>query len=98
MNRAVVSVTSSALACWLLYIDPAAAGFGVVIGCDARHRSDEFALEAARVLAGAGIPVRLPPPRPPTPPPRFSDRALAAPGGIEITASHNPPAGTGHKR
>ena len=38
---------------------PGAAEAGVVVGCDARHRSDEFTDEAAGVLAGAGIRVHL---------------------------------------
>ncbi len=97
MNRAVVRGTTAALAGWLLYIDPAAADAGVVIGCDARHRSEEFAQEAARVLAGAGIAVHLLPPRQPTPLLAFAIRHLAAAAGIMITASHNPPADNGYK-
>ncbi len=97
MNRAVVRGTTAALAGWLLYIDPAAAEAGVVIGCDARYRSEEFAQEAARVLAGAGIAVHLLPPRQPTPLLAFAVRHLAAAAGIMITASHNPPADNGYK-
>jgi phosphomannomutase len=97
MNRAVVRAATAAVAGWLREHRPGAAEAGVVVGCDARHRSDAFADEATAVLAGAGIRVHLLPPRQPTPLLAFAVRHLAAAAGIMITASHNPPGDNGYK-
>ena len=64
---------------------------GVFVGYDTRFMSDRFAREAASVLAAHGIPVALSPAPVPTPAIACAvvDRRCA--GGVNITASHNPP-------
>jgi len=99
MNRAVVRAATAAVASWLLESGPGATGpgVGVVVGCDARHRSADFADEVARVLAGAGIAVHLLPRPCPTPLLAFAVRQLGTAAGVMITASHNPAADNGYK-
>ena len=97
MNRAVVRQTTAALARWLDEHRPEARRAGVVVGCDARHRSLELADEATAVLAGHEIPVHRLPDRRPTPLLAFAVRHLGAAAGVMITASHNPPRDNGYK-
>jgi phosphomannomutase len=99
MNRAVVKATTAAVADWLLEsgADAAGNGTGVVVGCDARHRSADFADEVAGVLSGAGIAVHLLPRPCPTPLLAFAVRQLGTAAGVMITASHNPAADNGYK-
>jgi phosphoglucomutase len=69
----------------------------VVIAYDSRNQSPEFALEAAKVLAGNGIKAYVFESLRSTPELSFSVRALKATAGIVITASHNPPEYNGYK-
>ncbi len=102
MNRAVVRAATAAVAGWLLEPgggapEHGAGGVRVVVGCDARHRSAEFAGEVAGVLAGAGLAVHVLPLPCPTPLLAFAVRHLGAAAGVMVTASHNPAADNGYK-
>ena len=95
MNLAVVLRTTWAVAQVLKERDHA--GSRVVVGGDARHGSEEFALAAAEVLAAEGFMVTLLFAAVPTPVVAFGARHLGASAGIQITASHNPPTDNGYK-
>ena len=70
---------------------------GVVVGCDTRFMGARFAQEAAQVLAGAGIKSFLCDRDVPTPVISFEILRRGAAGGINFTASHNPPEYNGIK-
>lgn len=69
----------------------------VAISYDSRIKSDVFAMEAARVLAGNGIKTYIYDKLMPTPCLSFAVRELNCDAGIMVTASHNPAKYNGYK-
>lgn len=97
MNQLLVRQTAAGLADYVLRVVPDARERGVVIGFDARHKSDRFARDTARVFAEKGMRAMLFPGVVPTPVLAFSVLHLGAAVGVQVTASHNPPADNGYK-
>ncbi|WP_121616177.1 phospho-sugar mutase [Virgibacillus halodenitrificans] len=70
---------------------------GVVVAYDSRYMSQEFAVEAAKVLGSYGIKAYVFESLRPTPLLSYAVRYLGTVAGIMITASHNPPEYNGFK-
>ncbi len=94
MNRANVRRAAAGVAAWVR-----ASGHrgGVVVGRDARHRSDDFVADTVEILAGAGQEVHVLPAPIPTPVLAYAVGQLGAAAGIMVTASHNPGPDNGYK-
>ena len=97
MNRLVVQQAAAGVADHLLDSMRDAASRGVIIGYDARRKSDVFALDTARVCAARRIRAMIFPYVVPTPLLAWNIVGVGAAAGVMVTASHNPPADNGYK-
>lgn len=97
MNIYTVRKASAGLARYIASFGEEAKKRGVVIAYDSRHKSQQFAMEAAKTLATHGIQTYVFDELRPTPELSFAVRHLRAFSGIVITASHNPPEYNGYK-
>jgi phosphomannomutase len=94
MNRAVVIRAAAGL---VAYLKQQGKAPRVVIGYDARHRSDDFARDTAAVVTASGGEALLLPRFLPTPVLAFAIRHVGVDAGVMVTASHNPPQDNGYK-
>lgn len=97
MNLYTVRKASAGLAAYIEENGLEAKKRGVVIAYDSRHKSPEFAMEAAKTLASIGIQTYIFDGLRPTPELSFAVRYLNAYSGIVVTASHNPSEYNGYK-
>ncbi|MBS6532665.1 MAG: phospho-sugar mutase [Oscillospiraceae bacterium] len=97
MNVHVIRHATQAFAQVILEEGLEAAARGVAVCFDCRNNSGLFAREAACVMAGNGIPVRLFQALRPTPELSFAVREYGCIAGINVTASHNPKEYNGYK-
>lgn len=95
MNRIVVTQAAAGFAAWLLA--QGLQGGSVIIGHDARHKSEAFALDTAEIMAGAGFEVLWTSGPIPTPVVAFGIQHFGCVAGVVVTASHNPPQDNGYK-
>ncbi|MCW8784964.1 phospho-sugar mutase [Bacillus velezensis] len=97
MNIYTVRKASAGLEAYIAKQGEDAKKRGVAIAYDSRHKSPEFAMEAAKTLASQGIQTYVFDELRPTPELSFAVRKLNAYAGIVVTASHNPPEYNGYK-
>ncbi|KAF2755792.1 hypothetical protein EJ05DRAFT_478751 [Pseudovirgaria hyperparasitica] len=97
MNSLTVIQASQGLAAYILQTIPEAQKLGIVLGRDARHKSEQFARLTAAAFVAKGIKVWWFEKPAPTPLVPFAVGELHAAAGIVITASHNPAADNGYK-
>ena len=93
MNRAVVGRAAAGIAAYMKKRGMTK----VVVGRDARYGSEDYTLETAEIMSGAGMDVYILPRPLPTPVLAFATSFLECDIGIMVTASHNPPQDNGYK-
>ena len=97
MNRLVVRQAAAGLVDYLLRGVEGSAEAGILIGFDARRKSDVFAFDTARVAAARGMKAMLLPQLLPTPVLAWNISRIGVAAGVMVTASHNPPRDNGYK-
>lgn len=85
---------TQAICAWIAHRAP---GSHVIVGYDTRFMAEIFAEESARLISSTGLRPLLTDRATPTPSIAFAIRSKAASGGINFTASHNPPTYCGMK-